>query len=258
MKKYLVIAFLVVLVSVSLANADIVRTLKLGSTGSDVRDLQVLLNKDPETAVATVGAGSPGNESQYFGSLTRAAVLKFQTKYADEVLYPIGLSFATGVVGPQTRNKINKLFSSNSSESNLPLPPVVLNVPHINSISPDVVTANPQMITISGTDFTTYGNKIIIANDNDKGIGYYNSADGKTITFPFVSTFAEKIKVQLSAYKGTSNYQAILSAFTANLTGENISVEDGVTYVRAIILVKNAGGTSNSFDIKINIKSLLQ
>jgi peptidoglycan hydrolase-like protein with peptidoglycan-binding domain len=258
MKKYLVITFLVVLTSISLANADIVRTLKLGSTGSDVRELQVLLNKDPETRVTTTGAGSPGNETQYFGSLTKAAVLKFQTKYANEVLYPIGLSFATGVVGPQTRAKINKLFSSNGSDPIIPLPPVKVDAPYISNISPVTITSSPQMITISGNGFTVYGNNIIIASDSDKGIGYYNSPDGKTITFPFVSKIAEKIKTQLASYKSASNYQTILNAFVSNLTGETVFVEDGVTYVHAIILVKNSGGASNSFDVKVNIKSLLQ
>ncbi|MEK7106246.1 MAG: hypothetical protein AAB895_02730, partial [Patescibacteria group bacterium] len=102
------------------------------------------------------------------------------------------------------------------------------------------------------------GNTIVIASDGERGIGAFVSTDGKTISFPFASSVAEKIKVQLAPYKNTSQYQSVLSAVTSNLTGETISVENGVTYVRAIILVKNAGGPSNSINVKVNIKNLLQ
>lgn len=263
MKKYLFIGVLGVLMFITLANAELVRSLKLGSTGADVRELQVLLNKDPDTAVATSGVGSPGNESQYFGSLTKDAVLRFQTKYASEVLYPIGLSFATGFVGSQTRAKLNKLFSlSHTIPPTTPTPstnPTIVSVtPSITNITPTTVTTNPQVLTISGNGFTTYGNSIVIASDSDKSIGYYNSPDGKTITFPFTSSVAEKIKSQLASFKGTVQYSDILTAFVANLTGETVFVENEVTYVRAIILVKNAEGTSNPFYLKVDIKSLLQ
>jgi peptidoglycan hydrolase-like protein with peptidoglycan-binding domain len=246
-----------VLVFSSLASAALYRTLRQGSTGADVKELQVLLNKDPETRIAVSGAGSPGRETSSFGALTRQAVVKFQSKYADEVLYSVGLSFPTGVVGPQTRNKLNQLFGSNPS--NVPSTPTQnIPAPYISSISPDTVTTSPQMLTISGTGFSSMGNSIVVISDSDKVVGSYSSSDGKTVTFPFTSNLAEKIKIQLAPYKNTSEYQNVLSAFVTNLTGENISTEGGVTYVRAILLVKNSGGQSNTVAIKINIKSLLQ
>ncbi len=87
------------------------RDLRVGSTGPDVKYLQILLNADVDTRLAATGAGSPGNETEHFGPITDAAVKKFQTKYSAEVLAPVNLTTATGYVGVQTRNKLNAMLA---------------------------------------------------------------------------------------------------------------------------------------------------
>jgi len=44
--------------------------------------------------------------------MTKSAVIKFQEKYASEILIPIGLSQGTGYVGSITRQKINQLLNT--------------------------------------------------------------------------------------------------------------------------------------------------
>ncbi len=92
------------------------RDLTLGSTGADVKALQEFLNRDEATRVAESGPGSPGNETEYFGALTKAAVKKFQELHADEILAPVGLSHGTGYFGPSTRSYINSLIEKEAAK----------------------------------------------------------------------------------------------------------------------------------------------
>lgn len=89
------------------------RTLRLGSVGADVKQLQIFLNSHGFT-VATSGIGSSGFEATIFGKSTKAALIKFQEANAKDVLTPQGLTKGNGVLGTLTRKFINTLIKGNS------------------------------------------------------------------------------------------------------------------------------------------------
>lgn len=78
------------------------KNLTVGSTGADVKNLQKVLNSDSDTQVSTSGAGSPGNETTYFGGATKKAIQKFQVKYGLASPGKVGY----GVFGPKTKAKM--------------------------------------------------------------------------------------------------------------------------------------------------------
>jgi len=82
------------------------RDLFPGAQGADVRSLQEYLNAHGFT-LATSGAGSPGNETTYYGNLTASAVRRFQEAHFAEILSPLGYASGTGICGSSTRNYIN-------------------------------------------------------------------------------------------------------------------------------------------------------
>lgn len=79
--------------------------LKYGQRGDDVKYLQMFLKAQgleiyPERII-----------SGWFGPLTKKAVIRFQEKYADDILAPWGITEGTGFVGDTTRAKINEILS---------------------------------------------------------------------------------------------------------------------------------------------------
>lgn len=75
--------------------------LSQGMTSNDVKNLQIVLNKNASTRVALSGAGSSGSETTYFGSLTFAAVKNYQASKS---------IINTGYVGPLTRAALNASY----------------------------------------------------------------------------------------------------------------------------------------------------
>ena len=94
--------------------------LKLNSKGNLVKDLQIKLNR-LGFIVSKVGLGSPGNETAFFGKLTKNAVKKFQRA---NKLKP------DGIVGPKTWNTLLKNEQNN-------VIPIYANVPNEDFSDPE-------------------------------------------------------------------------------------------------------------------------
>ncbi len=91
------------------------RDLGVGSTGLDVKRLQKWLNQNGYT-VATTGPGSLGNESEYYGELTRQAVARYQSAK--------DISPAVGYFGPKTRGVLNAEQKTDKVYQPSPVSPV--------------------------------------------------------------------------------------------------------------------------------------
>ncbi len=79
-------------------------TLKYNQTSDDVRYLQEFLKAQG------IEIYPEGIVSGWFGAKTKAAVIRFQEKYASDVLAPFGLAKGTGLVGAKTLLKINEIL----------------------------------------------------------------------------------------------------------------------------------------------------
>ena len=80
------------------------RNLFLGRKGEDVRALQEILIKEGVWERPDIGP------TGFFGPITKRAVIKYQEKYASEILVPLGLTKGTGFVGPMTRKHLEERF----------------------------------------------------------------------------------------------------------------------------------------------------
>ena len=107
------------------ASCSFTRDLTVGSSGADVKCLQQYFNADPDTKVADSGVGSPGNETEFFGSLTKAAAIKWQDKYSAQVLAPVNLSAGTGYWGNSSRSYYSSLAAATPGTPGAPSVPGV-------------------------------------------------------------------------------------------------------------------------------------
>jgi hypothetical protein len=86
-------------------NILLTKSMYQGVNDPEVKLLQEFLNRNGFLIVAE-GPGSKGNETSYFGELTKQAVIKFQL--GNNIISSESDPYA-GFVGPNTREKINNL-----------------------------------------------------------------------------------------------------------------------------------------------------
>lgn len=188
-------------------SVDFGRTLSLGSRGEDVRELQKFLNIDSETTVATSGAGSVGNETNYFGPATKRAVIKFQEKYRNDILKPAGLSAGTGFFGSGTRAKVIALKNT--------ITPLSFAVSSSTPVSKgEVIVMFPSQysgkagttIIISGAGFTSTDNTIYFGEGH--AVEKASSWNGQSISFNIPAIPKGNYSLFVRNARGESNKDA--------------------------------------------------
>ena len=176
-----------------------------GDSGGEVMAIQKFLNSMADTQLATSGAGSPGNETSYFGSITKAGVIKFQNMYAADVLAPVGLSAGTGYWGPSSRAKANALCAA------APIVPGVPGVP--------------------GVPITGNGLKVMLASDSPVNVALVaGQAIGELAKFTFSNPTGSDINVTNLSFQriGVSN-DATLSDVYLYQGAARITDSGGIT-----------------------------
>ncbi|MEX1028394.1 MAG: peptidoglycan-binding protein [Candidatus Paceibacterota bacterium] len=169
-----------------------------GDRGPQVRTLQQMLNAVPGIRIASSGAGAPGNETDFFGSLTTRAVIALQEQYAAEILAPWNLVRGTGFVGRTTRAKLNELAGSPEGSGTASGSVDVQDpAPVIARVSPSSGT-NGDRITIHGMHFTPTGNTIVTNHTSAENHQTIDSPDGTTLTFTLDTDLGNELSKQFS------------------------------------------------------------
>lgn len=268
------------IVSLSLTNvslgADLItKNLFQGIKDSEVIILQKFLNSYPDTVVSSDGSGSLGNETDYFGIKTKEAVIKFQNKYASEVLAPAGLITGTGYVGSFTRQKINSILStavSNPSVTKTTVTTIPLSInistttsatttltttPKITKISPSILNDGDEL-TIYGSGFTDKNTVYLSIEQPNKYQNIKSTNNGTVIKLNINTTAGSVLMTSLnnafSSVTGTLKDQVISNLFTG-FRRDNNQTETGerTMLVTTTIRVDNENGKSNEMTESINI-----
>ncbi len=158
------------------------RTHQMGDTGGEVMWVQKFLNAHG-AVISASGAGSPGNESDYFGAKTKAALAKWQGMN--------GVSPAAGYWGPLTRAKAASVCS----------------------------TSVPGVPGVPGVPVTGNGLKVMLASDSPSNQSLVQGqAIGELAKFTFMNPTGSEITVTSLGFKriGTSADSTLANIYLFN------------------------------------------
>jgi len=274
------------------AGVTFTRNLTVGSTGSDVKCLQQILNQSATTKVATTGAGSPGAETTYFGSRTLAAVKVYQAEH--------GWTPANQV-GPMTRSALNASLGTTGGTTGGTVTPtgsisaaLAADNPASGALINNQASANLLSVNFTGTGTVTsvtlqrtgISNQNTLSNiylfDGNIRItdGYSFNINGQTVMSGLSiavngsKTISVRADVSSTATLDSSSVAAALTGYTgngsamsANLQGNMFTIVTGSAasvYLAANTMTAtatiNAGTSQYTFwtnSVQVNTRAVL-
>lgn len=272
-----ILALIIVIVYPGTVGAYLGRNLNIGDQGPDVLELQKTLN-NLGILVANTGPGSPGQETDFFGDLTARAVAKYQERYADAILTPLGLVRGTGFLGVATRFHMNNLsvskgFSAPETEVSTPAEQVFVapppggqaktdkpsnNVSAPSSVEVEAVPVDPG--SIAGFDFppppkrsTTMNIFSISPTSGTFGTRVKLVGEGFAKSGNKVYTGHDLLNNVSSTNSGKQIEFTIANTFTdANF--DEIDYQVGQNHITLGIYVENDTGISNPIYFQLNLE----
>ncbi|MDO8523720.1 MAG: hypothetical protein Q7R74_00655 [bacterium] len=242
------------------------RSLTTGATGADVLALQKFLNADSSTQVAVSGAGSPGNETSFFGPATGAAVTKFQLKYTAQILTPLGLTNGTAFFGASSRAKANELCAAGGPVVTLPPTGTGLSVSAglqpANALAPQgaqrveftkftltagadgPVTVNSVTVERVGAGNNAAFSGVILIDQDGNQLGNSRSFNSNNQT-----TIGEAVTIpagQSRTYTVAGNMAASLTAYVGQAPGIAVIAVNTLATVSGSLPITGAFHTTNS------------
>lgn len=236
-------------------SANFTQDLTLGSTGNEVKSLQQLLNSKGFT-VASSGAGSPGNESTYFGSLTQAALAKYQAS--------VGITPSVGYFGPKSRAYVNSLAAGTGGTGGGIIIPstggLSVSMASDNPVSQTVPVGTSEIVPVLRLNFTAGGNVTVtglnvvrsgLSSDSDLSNVYL--MDGDTVLATNLGTNNGVINFSNSAGLFSINANTtkkVTVAVSLATAAAQHTMNFSVTSASAVI--SNATAVSGSFPVTGN------
>jgi peptidoglycan hydrolase-like protein with peptidoglycan-binding domain len=248
----------------------ITKDLQMGMTDAQVKTLQQLLNAAGAT-VSTSGAGSPGNESMYFGAKTKSAVMKFQQMK--------GITPVAGYVGPKTRAALggstggtvgttpttgSGLMVSASSQPSASLAPT--SAARVPFTKVTLTASNDGDVTVNGITVERTGLAqdaafagVVLLDENNQQIGIartLNSNHQVTVGDPFVIragqsktvTIAGNMASSLSSYAGQVAVLSVVGVNTSATVNGSFPISGAMHTVNATLSLGTAQMNESSDD----------
>lgn len=228
------------------------RNLHVGVSDPAVRCLQRFLNGSG-FPLASSGAGSPGNETEYFGPRTQRAVVAWQRA--------MGVAPSFGFFGPVSRMAYRALVGPTPEAMQAAVSSVSPSVvalsspPAIRAIAPDHPTDGDE-IMVTGAGFSPSENFVRFSIDPPGFAGRRVAAhkEGTALLLLVRTGMRDKIASQFSGFSADVR-DALKKEYARQINTQYPLAPAGsaAAYLPVLVTVRNERGTSLPFTLYVNV-----